>query len=208
MGIFDRFLKTYREGSVSVRDGVPSANEGEEMDAWPMRRDPKNTVSSGGYRVLDSEHDSRRGTWPGAGAGLDGDGEPDDPMSPGWRGDALDDGGLDKLADARGLDKVNVRCPSCGETSKIRLPRHIKLAKTAYASETEGKGRIMRTQCGSCSESIRFHAPEGMRFVNRESAAVRHFTQRYGYLTGRSRNPITRGLKSAREAFKRSYFGR
>jgi len=197
MGIFEGFLRKYHEGSVPVRDGVPSANEGEEIDAWPMRRDPKNTVSSGGYRVLDSETgDSRRGAG-GPGYPVDKS-DPEDPMEPGWNGDALDD------EEERAL-RVSVRCSACGETSKVRLPNHIRLAKTAYAAEGEsGKGRIMRTRC-ACGETVRFHAPEGYAFAKRESAA---FMTRYNYLAGRGPNPIMRGLRSAREAFRRSYYGR
>jgi hypothetical protein len=196
VGAWDTFRKFY-EGSAPVRDGVPSADEAEEIDAWPMRRDPKNTVSSGGYRMLDAEGDSRRG------ARSDGfpvdKSDPSDPMDPGYNGDALDDHDDEE---ERAL-RVAVKCTRCGETSKVRLPGHIKL-RSAYADEAEGSGRIMRTKC-ACGNVQRFHAPAGKVFDKRESAV---FFDRYLYDTGRGRNPLTRGISRAREAFRKSYFGR
>ena len=200
------FSKTYHEAA-PVRDG-DCHDEAEEMDAWPLRRDPKNTVSSGGYRVLDSEGDSRRGA---ASDGYPVDkSQPEDPMEPGWNGAAGDDDEQPALRQLRSA-KVRVQCPHCDQTNTVRLPKHLQLAYAgegedgeAYASE--GKSRILRTQCGKCGETVRFHAPEGHKFSNRESAAVSHFNDRYRYLTGRG-GSIVRGLRSAREAFRRSYFG-
>jgi phage FluMu protein Com len=109
-----------------------------------------------------------------------------------------------------GRSRVKIQCPHCDEVNRVRLPRHLTLARMDESKTGESKtaeGKILRTQCGKCDETVRFHAPEGYSFQAKTSEAARHFAARYRYLTGRG-GSITRGLKSAREAFRRSYFDR
>ena len=243
MGVFDSFLKRYRE-TINPSDSVQSGRfpnyEGEQADS-------RRGAASGGYPVDKSQ--------------------PEDPMSPGWNGDAGDDDDVEEIdyfptsggGDAsgkmaykngrkgdgpRGLrdtgktrapeseggeayadegdmgsrgsgfsssearSRVQVKCPHCGSGNRVRLPGHLTVVRSAYASEADAsEGKILRTQCGSCAETVRFHAPEGHAFVRRTGEAARHFRQRYNYLTGRG-GSIVRGLRSAREAFRRSYFDR
>ncbi len=191
------FSKTYHEAA-PVRDGdCHDEADASEIDAWPMKKYGRNEIGSGGYRILDSEDDSRRGA--ASGTYPVDKSRPEDPMSPGYNGAALDDEqqNLRKLRSA----KVRIQCPHCDQMNTVRLPKHLSLA------EGEADGKVLKTMCGGCSETVRFHAPEGYRFARRASEAERTFAARYRYLTGRG-GSIVRGLRSAREAFRKSYFDR
>lgn len=205
------------EGSQPVSGGYASADEGEDEDlseapgeffprhgggdasgkmAYPGGRKgdgPAGFRDSGKRLAPEAEHDADDDSRRGASDGLT------------HSGGAGDTQPLDQVR----LGKVRVQCPACERENIVRLPKHLTVVRGAYAGEGEGGGKLLKTQCGGCSENIRFRAPEGHRFANRESAAVSHFKQRYGYLTGRAgHNPIVRGLRSAREAFRRTYFDR
>jgi len=200
------FSKVYHEAA-PVSQGDCHDESSKEIDVWPLRRDPKNTVSASGYRILDAEGDSRRGA---ASDGYPVDkSQPEDAMSPGWNGPGDDDD--DALKDASaGRSRVKIRCPHCSEKNTVRLPRHLTLARmdeTRTGEARTSEGKVLRTKCGKCAEDVRFHAPEGYSFQAKTSEAARHFAARYRYLTGRG-GSITRGIRSAREAFRKSYWGR
>jgi len=184
------YFPTHGGGDASGKMVYPGGRKGDG---------PRGLRDTGRSHAPEAEGDSRRG------ARSDGfpvdKSDPGDPMDPGYNGEPLD----------QGRSKVNIRCPHCDEKNTVRLPKHLTVVRSAYAGEGEAyasEGKILRTKCGKCAEMVRFHAPEGHRFVRRTGEAQRHFAQRYRYLTGRGGNPITRGIRSAREAFRRSYFGR
>jgi hypothetical protein len=162
----------------------------EEVDFWPVKQYGKNEIGSGGVRVLSGEDEAMT------------DEAMTDENDPGSRGPGF----------SEGRSRVNVKCPHCGEGNRVRLPKHLTVVRSAQTAQTDeaqtAEGKILKTRCAQCAETIRFHAPEGHSFVRRTGEAARHFNQRYRYLTGRGGNPVTRGIRSAREAFRRSYFGR
>jgi hypothetical protein len=110
---------------------------------------------------------------------------------------------------AKSLDgsRLNVTCPSCDTTNRVRLPKGLSLA------EGEDEGRIMRTRCGKCGETVRFRAPEGFNFAKptlAEGSALRHFMRRYfsesSPTFGGSLSPDrrVRNARTALETFRQS----
>jgi len=177
--------------------GGGATSEGEEeVDYFPMDGSGGDASGKMAYK------NGRKGDGP---KGLRDTGRSRAPESEG----DMDPGGLMGADASEARSKVKIRCPHCDEKNTVRLPKHLTVVRSAYAGEADAsEGKILRTQCGKCDETVRFHAPEGHAFVRRTGEAQRHFAQRYAYLTGRGGNPITRGLRSAREAFRRSYYGK
>ena len=72
----------------------------------------------------------------------------------------------------QGVSKVKIECPHCDRENTVRLPPHLTVTRASRTGEGDGgQDKLLRTKCGHCGETVRFHAGEGFAFTKRESAA-------------------------------------
>jgi hypothetical protein len=194
MGISDFFRRQYHEaaGRGKTNDANPVKDAGEDKPEPEEEMDfVKIDPGADGNDVIDPGGDPE-----------EQEESADDAPPPYFLDDAKTLDGRDKSNVQQPGGRVQVACPGCGVSQRVRLPSHVSLA------EGEPDGTIMRAACVGCGKKLRFTAPPGHKFGKEN--AVRHFFSRYfaesggPFNSGPSPDQRVRGAQSAIDAFRQS----